>query len=100
MHYDFEPCKPPGTQNETCCVVRTGAPIAKGEEVCNSYNHLTPDLALFQYGFMLPEVEASGTLANDKMPLSIVDVHNFTAADLRRAHTAPPAVFTGVGAGV
>ena len=65
MHYDFEPCAPPGLPGETCCVVRSGAAIKKGQEVCNAYNHLTPDLALVQYGFLLPEVEETAAAEGD-----------------------------------
>lgn len=40
-------------RGEICVVVKAAAPVKAGEELCLSYGHLTPDLALFQYGFLL-----------------------------------------------
>ncbi|KAI8469111.1 MAG: hypothetical protein J3K34DRAFT_514381 [Monoraphidium minutum] len=121
VHYDFEPCRRPGLSAATCCVVRTGARIAAGEEVCNSYNHLFPDLALFHYGFELaahpgsnlnPSAHprgpggagASGDAAaaaaaaeeEEEAPaMSLIDSPNFDPSDLRHAHEAPRPPFTG-----
>ena len=113
MHYDFAPCAAPGqSPSETCCVVATAAAIRKGEEVCNSYNHLSPDLALFHYGFVLPEGgDGDGDGSGDggsggssgkgaaataaPPPLSIIDAAGFRPADLRRPHVEPPAPFKG-----
>ncbi|GBF94238.1 hypothetical protein Rsub_06508 [Raphidocelis subcapitata] len=125
VHYDFEPCAhgAPAAAGETCCVVRTGEAIPSGAEVCNSYNHLSPDLALFHYGFELPSPPpgaaaqpgggaagppgggaagpAGGGAAGPPggggalPPLSIIDARGFEPADLRRAHHDAPARFEG-----
>lgn len=40
-------------RGEVCVVVKATEDIKEGDELCLSYGHLTPDLALFQYGFLL-----------------------------------------------
>ena len=114
MHYAFERCAPP-LSKETCCVVRTRTAIQKGDEVCNAYGHLTPDMALIQYGFLLPEVEEAAAAAADGAeeaggvsgsgggkagapplpPLSLVDAAGFEPADLWRERAAAPARTSG-----
>jgi hypothetical protein len=39
-------------RREQCCVIRAGAPVAKGGEVCNTYGWLAPDHMAFHYGFL------------------------------------------------
>jgi hypothetical protein len=124
VHYDFEPCPQAGRggpARATCCVIRTAAPIRKGEEVCLSYNYLSPDMALFHYGFELPDrgqqaagppaaragghwgsedgaaegVQAKSAAASPAPALSIIDTHGFDPSDLRRPHDGPPPVFQG-----
>lgn len=107
MRYTFERCPPP-LAHETCCIVRSGAALRAGEEVCNAYNYLTPDLALLQYGFLLPEVQAAAAAAGEAVavtgggsgggtlpPLSIVDAAGFQPADIWSEHAAPPARVSG-----
>jgi len=47
----------PHNPDEACFIWKAGAPVAKGEEVCNSYGWLVGDEAFLQYGFLLPTPE-------------------------------------------
>lgn len=72
---------------EVCCIVTTAAPVKDGEELCVSYGHLAPDLALMQYGFLLPQ-EATGRAPE----LSRVDERGAKLQDVSTElmHSPPP----------
>jgi len=75
-------------------VARTTEPVKEGSELCIPYGHMTPDVALFQYGYLLPEDPHQGAVP----ALSRVDETGFEAAlDLFGVHVlAPPrAAITG-----
>lgn len=49
----LEPCDSTNPQNHEKCWIWTAQErVAAGQEVCISYNHLTQDMALLQFGFL------------------------------------------------
>jgi hypothetical protein len=68
-------------------MIRAGAAIAAGEEVCNGYGYLRNDEAFFHYGFNLDDSQAAELLF-------VVDMPDASMAALAgvgyRADTKPP----------
>jgi hypothetical protein len=84
VHSD-KPC--PNNPSDTCFIIRAGAAIAAGEEVCNGYGYLRNDEAFLHYGFNLDEDQAAELLF-------VVDRHDASMEALAgvgyRAETKPP----------
>jgi hypothetical protein len=84
LHSDG-PC--PSNPAETCFIIRAGAAIAAGKEVCNGYGYLRNDEAFFHYGFNLDDSQAAELLY-------VVDMQGASMAALAgvgyRADTKPP----------
>jgi hypothetical protein len=91
VHSD-KPC--PADPSETCFIIRAGAAVADGDEVCNGYGYLRNDEAFLHYGFNLAEAQAAELLF-------VVDRHDASmealAGVVYRADTKPPH-FTGTHA--
>jgi hypothetical protein len=91
VHSD-KPC--PNKPSETCFIIRAGAAISAGEEVCNGYGYLRNDEAFLHYGFNLEEKQAAELLF-------VVDRHDASMEALAgvgyRADTKPQD-FTGTRA--
>uniref|UniRef100_A0A383W8S8 SET domain-containing protein n=1 Tax=Tetradesmus obliquus TaxID=3088 RepID=A0A383W8S8_TETOB len=87
VHSD-KPC--PNNPSETCFIIRAGAAIAAGNEVCNGYGYLRNDEAFLHYGFNLDEQQAAELLF-------VVDRHDASMEALAgvgyRAETRPPHFF-------
>ncbi|KAI8476596.1 MAG: hypothetical protein J3K34DRAFT_516470 [Monoraphidium minutum] len=118
--YEFRPCAAPplpwpraswdpaGIQSEADAAERqdlcawwiTGAGLEAGQEVCLSYGYLTPDQAVFQYGFVLkdepphlarmdrPPAPHAGA---DEQPDLVAELHRVAALAAALARTAPDA---------
>lgn len=75
---------------QVCLYWMAGADVAAGHEVCVSYGYLLPDVALLQFGILLPE--------GDTPQLFSMDRHDFNPknpfAPPSSGHFAPPP-FTG-----
>jgi hypothetical protein len=72
---------------EVCFVAHTEAAVAAGAELCVWYGHLAPDVALMQYGFLLP----------DGLEMSKVDQKGVTANEINGEgrHSPPPPQLSG-----
>eukprot|EP00877_Chromochloris_zofingiensis_P014483 jgi/Chrzof1/9289/UNPLg00256.t1 len=83
--YRRMPC--PDDVFSTCIVFLAGDHISAGEEVCNFYGYLTPDKALLNYGYLLP---------NTPGVLHTIDQHDHTFEQLYKPkHSAQPPLFSG-----
>ncbi|KAF6258738.1 hypothetical protein COO60DRAFT_1701212 [Scenedesmus sp. NREL 46B-D3] len=83
--------------DDLCIFWAAGADVAAGQEVCTSYGHLLPDVALLQYGVLLQDTRATGAAAAaagaEHPELNAMDRHDFDPrqpfAPPKSGHEAP-----------